>query len=128
MPAPRDFEELIVTVEPGFLRVVVRGEYRFANAMSLIERAATESQRNGLDRILVDISGVRLDTNAAPTVAEQYETGTVIARRVGAKIAVLASERALIARDFVDTVAQNRGAFINTFTDGDAALSWLLAD
>lgn len=91
---------------------------------------ASELTRLGYRRVLVDSSRVKAKQNLS--VQTLYELGSTKSKALPprTRMALIFSPENDAVRDleFVETVAQNRGARFKLFQDADDALNWLKSE
>ena len=106
----------------GFLEVRVSGPYsllQFKNQMLTGVLAMKERRKRHL---LLDVRGLV----GTPSTLDRHDLGrSGVENKVDFKVAALVTPEQ--AKDnFASTVARNRGVNVQTFTDRDQALAWLL--
>jgi hypothetical protein len=102
------------------------GAYSHERYMEFIVRSIDACAKLGLRRMFVDISGL---TGFHPSTTQRYEMGCVGSTmgNMLERVAVLGTAEQLENR-FSTMVARNRGLNVQSFTDRQEALRWLLED
>jgi hypothetical protein len=124
--APLSEESIRLTPREHYLEACHRGAYSHERYIEFMVRSIETCAKCGLKRIFVDITGL---TDFHPSTTQRYEMGNVGSTR-GAlleRVAVFGTAEQLDSR-FSTMVARNRGLNVQSFTDRDEALEWLLQD
>jgi hypothetical protein len=116
--------EMMLTLEPRdeYLLATVVGQASLTEAIEGYKKAFDDAVSRGLDKILVDCSGVKGGLSGL----EQYELGRTMAEySLGSGIKVAKVSTSTGTTEFVSLVAFNRGLTVETFSDRHAAVEWL---
>ncbi len=125
--------EVRTEVKTGYLKVVVRGEFRVEEVLMIGRRIFEICHLARLVKVLMDARGVTgrlslLDKiDLADSMAET-QTEYIVNGDQRLWIAHVVSERMSEAPRFAETLAANRGAKILVTTSMDEALRWLGVD
>ncbi|CAG0957670.1 hypothetical protein ANAEL_00435 [Anaerolineales bacterium] len=115
--------DLSIDVQEGsdYLVCTVTGKWVTVELESFIDMVSAELKKLGYRRILVDMSLVV----GPPPEMDRHDIGKYIASVLcGVKTAVI--YRKVLANNFFEDTAVNRGAWIKVFPDKQTALQWLM--
>lgn len=120
-----------ISVEPGFLRAVVAGDYSLEAAQRITQEIIEAAGRHRVDAVLID----GLEVCGAPSNMDRFQYGNFIAdanarlRDKGLatlpKFAYVLKAPMAEPERFAETVAINRGMKVRMFDDHASAIAWL---
>jgi hypothetical protein len=112
--------------QDGWLIARLNGTHYLAEVPAMYQQIAEACLQAGVKRVLVDISRARIPLSVPDkfTIGEQ----TTIFSRHGLKVAALVSAAQVLANNFGELVARNRGVNLRVFTRRRPAEDWLLGD
>ena len=107
----------------GYLLCTITGKWVTDELKNFIDTISAESREQGHTRILADMSLV----SGPPPEMDRYNLGIYVASALcGVKAAII--YRKVLADNFFEDTAVNRGAWIKVFPDKETALQWLMED
>lgn len=107
-----------------YLLVVMEGPWTEAGIKASIDKMKAESITHGLKKILLDLKGLPLPE----TEMVRFYSGEYLAKVMPRPYKIAAFSHPEKINRFGETVAVNRGAWLQVFHDHDSALEWLLND
>ena len=108
-----------------FIRTTVSGSLDLAESKRGILDIASQIKQPGEYEVLIDIRGAE----TILSIANLSELAVALAGQsslIDSKIGVLGPMSGVDKAQFFETVAQNRGARIRTFTNFEEAITWLI--
>ncbi len=108
------------SVEPGYLNIIVNGEYDFDEMYGLFTYISSEANLASRDRVLIDCSTIKEDM----TEVERFKGGQMVAEVFGSRL-----KAALIMPRITklgEIAAVNRGARFFVTTSKDEGIAWLI--
>ncbi len=105
----------------GYLHVEYFERYSLESILASIQEVSEHCKRDSLDKVFMDIRGVR----GHISIVDRYELGKEIAKVIGPKIKVAAVAQMNLINYLMENSAVNRGAKIRVFTEIKKALEWL---
>ncbi len=125
---------LETTVDEGFLRVHVTGEFVFEEANDCLVTVFEAIEQHKLQRVLVDCRQL----SGEPTTIERFFHATFAVREMdrfadkgvfrGTRFSYLGHEPLIDRNHFGATVATNRGLIVKVSMNEQDALQWLKAE
>lgn len=117
------FELQIVHHTVGdYVSFTATGTWTLRSVYDLIDTVRQECARFSVNRALVDIRQL----GGMPSEMDRYNWGVRAATVIGGRVRVAVLARADQINRFGENTAVNRGADINTLTDADEALRWMM--
>ncbi len=115
-------EDLKIIGHEEFIEVQSSGPYSLARFKDHMMKAVVATKEKRLKYMLLDVRGLE----GTPSTLDRHDLGrSGVENKVDFKVAALVTPEQ--AKDnFASTVARNRGVNVQTFTDRDKALAWLL--
>lgn len=113
---------LVFEPEPGYLRVIVRGEYpskKRHEVLSTIHAKMTELSYN---RVFADCRGL----DAPKTEMDRFNLGVAIAEMVANRYRIAVVSKPEQINRFMENAAVNRGARLVVMSDENDAIAWLV--
>jgi hypothetical protein len=115
--------ETEISIEPGYLKVVLRGRYEAQNTMAFIATLAREMDARRTERALIDARG----TSGTAQRWERYDQAKAVFEHLGARrVAIVRG--GVSADQYVESVVAKLGGQLKAFASIDEAMDWLLAD
>ena len=108
-----------------FIRTTVSGALDLAESKRAIVDLASQIKQPGEYEVLIDIRGAE----TILSIADLYELAVTLAGQtslIDSQIGILGPMSGANKAVFFETVAQNRGARIRTFTNFEEAITWLI--
>ena len=117
--------EFTIEKKPGFLQLTLTGEYDKKEFLAYPQMLATVCTNEGANKVLVNalkLSGTNVSTMDRFYLGESI--ATLLDRRI--KLAVVWPKEHI--NKLAETVAFNRGGWMNVFDDTETAQNWLLGN
>ena len=116
--------EYLLEKKPGYISFIISGRYHADAFLSYARIIAETCKKEKLNKVLVNALEVK---GTDLSVLERYFIGEKMAELLPAiKVAVVWPEKHITK--FGETVARNRGAFVNVVGDVETAQKWLMAN
>jgi hypothetical protein len=114
--------------EGDILVATVKGDLAKADYLAVREKVRSSLEETGTHHVLLDIRQAILQVSTMGIFSVASSNPDVIPR--GRKYAVVYSAQTLPAENavFGENVARNRGAWLSSFTDIEAARRWLTSE
>ena len=119
------------SIEDNWVCIVATGDYSFLKADHLFRYAIENALLNKRTKILIDVTGItgnipffdRFEYSAFLAKFQREHASPKMTRMT--RIAVVGHKPIVDKKKFGETVAVNRGANVEVFTDMDNAYAWL---
>jgi hypothetical protein len=117
-------EASLISIEDGYARFSPKGFVTHVSLAALLEQVMAECHEAGHNRLLVDTRALE---HAPLSGVDRYEFGAAVAEFWDRSIllAMLVRPDQQDPERFGQKVAQNRGLFVETFTDEAPAKAWM---
>ncbi len=106
-----------------FLEARIAGEWRLDDVREAIEAVREKGLATGVERILVDMTGV----TGRPPDLHRFEAAEATARAARGRFRVALLPPPELSDRFFEDAARNRGAALRAARSREEALAWLLA-
>ena len=115
-------ETVRVDREMGVIFIDSRGDVKEGDLRQSLDSVLELVEREGITSVLVDATHL----DSLPSTTPLFEFAREISRKAGKlKHAIVLGDEPTHDLAFIETVAQNRGTRMRTFTSVEDALSWL---
>jgi len=113
---------LVFEPEPGYLRVIIRGEYPSKSRRDVLSAVHAKMTELSYARVLADCRGL----DAPKTEMDRFNLGVAIAEMVADRYRIAVVSKPEQINRFMENAAVNRGARLVVTSDEKDAIAWLV--